>query len=71
MVGSRSSTLWFVAGAQYGGMIPAARAIGVHPNTLYKAAAGIGVWPETRRKIEAAFGMTLEELQEPLVKAAV
>jgi DNA-binding transcriptional regulator YdaS (Cro superfamily) len=71
MLSSRSSTLWFVAGAKYGGMVGAARAIGVHPNTLYKAAAGIGVSAESRRKIEAAFGVTLEELQEPLAKAAV
>jgi len=49
-------------------MLLAARDIGLHPNTLYKCSAGISVSADSRRKIESAFGMTLEELQRPIVE---
>ncbi len=66
-ISCRQSTLWVLA-APYGGLVPVAVKIGVHPNTLYMAARGVSVSVSTRNKIETFFGAPLEELQRPITE---
>jgi hypothetical protein len=61
------SSLWVLCVARFGSVLLAARAIGVHPNTLFRAVSGTNVSLATKVKLERTFGDTFEQLVEPMI----
>lgn len=72
VIGSRSrlthtrSALWILCLAKFGSVALAARAAGLHSNTMYRATAGLNVSPDSRAKIERLFGSVYSRLILPL-----